>query len=148
MTKSKWMHCVFRCVYVSTDFVCLSVVWTLWFAWVSANTASCCAHFRHSPDTRGAPSALSASAASFTFWLSRIFSSSHSLRLSDRSFLRMKAGKKPAVRRERVKTRLVLHTRTWGWWPELPRFQSAPCGLPSDVPDGDSSSKRWRRQIK
>lgn len=68
--------CVYICV--TTYFVSLSMAWTCTLVWVLANTASCCAHFRHSPATRGAPPALSVSVACFSFFLRDTFTSSHS----------------------------------------------------------------------
>lgn len=90
ITKTnKKLKCMNVSVFFPTDLVSLSIAWTCRFVWVPAKTASCCAHWRHNPATRGAPSALSASAACFSLCLRRTFTSSHSFWLTDRSFLIM-----------------------------------------------------------
>lgn len=125
--------CVFVCV--STYFVSLSIAWRCRFVWVPAKTASCCAHFRQSPATRGAPSAFSASATCFSLCLRQTFSSSHSFWLTDRSFLKMEVTDE--LHRQRTgqeKRRVLLCTLTWGRWPEPPRFQSGPGRFVSVVP--------------
>lgn len=125
------------CVCVSTYFVSLSIAWRCRFVWVPANTASCCAHFRQSPATRGAPSAFSASATCFSLCLRQTFTSSHSFWLTDRSFLKMEIKEELWTSRQRTgqgKRRVLLCTLTWGRWPEPPRFQSGPGRLLSVVP--------------
>lgn len=146
-----------------TDFVSLSIAWTWRFVWVPANTASCCAHFRHNPATRGAPSALSASAACFSWCLRRTFTSSHSFWLTDRSFLKMEAkeeiwthrsrkgaGKELSIallrlkqqkkfKKDKKKSYLLATLAsqsilTWGKWPEPPSFESGPGRSLSIVP--------------
>lgn len=125
----------FRSLYVSTYFVSLPIARLVW---LSGNMASCCAHFRHSPATRGAPSALSASATWFSFCLSCSFTSSHSFWLTDRSFLKMASNRwvRDQEREKRVVYRwILLCPQTWGTWREPPRFQSGRGGLLSIVAD-------------
>lgn len=123
----------------SPYFASLSTALACRLVCVLSKTASCCAHFRHSPSTRGPLSALSASATCFSFFLRLNFNSSHSFWLIDRSLL--EAGEE--MRRERKEIaingrggdRSFAATQTWGTWPGRPTFQFGPDASLSGVPD-------------
>lgn len=124
---------------LSSYFFSLSIALACRLVCVLSKTASCCAHFRHSPATRGPLSALSASATCFSFFLRHNFTSSHSFWLTDRSLLKM-GNQITWWQKEMVIDGWggdcsVAATQTWGRWLGHPAFQFVPDAALSGGPE-------------
>lgn len=132
----------------SPYFFSLSIALACRLVCVLSKTASCCAHLRHSPATRGPLSALSASATCFSFFLRHKFTSSHSFWLMDRSLLKigdeMTWGQNKIVVNGGRSDCGFAGRQTWGRWLGHPAFQFVLDAALSGDPDNDNSVEYQR----